>query len=443
MFNQFTLQQAAIISHEPSTMAVYAAPGSGKTTVLTHHLTCLMEKRLISPRQVWALTFTRKAASELQQRLLRAPNLRAGAVKSLCVGTFHAQMFSLLLAHDPGIPRILDPKQQLRLLASVAAVEGVAPTRQSLRRLQQLVARAAVTDTAVWTRKQRRIIEGYQKQKKGSHVWDFEDILLEVKRQLTHHGVAALVPAGITYVLVDEFQDTNDLQFWILKHVVEETGARLFVVGDDDQAIYGFRGASPRFLTEFHVSFPSAQSFELSTNFRSTEKLLRPAWQLISRNRERHEKCFAAHRHEGHTVQVMFSSSDETEQELVVRDIMLRLAKSAHESIAVLARTRRQLWPIGQSTLRLPRATLTISTFHEAKGREWDTVIILDAVTPNPFLPSEEQHLTSAIVEEERRLFYVAMTRARNELIIHVPERLRGMSVRPSNFLVESGLCKT
>lgn len=234
---QLTLQQQAVVFHEPATMAVYAAPGSGKTTVLTQHIIHLLQSRLIQPQQIWALTFTRKAANELRNRLHDAGGIARTVVEALHVGTFHAEMFALLLAHNPAIPRIMDTRQQIKMLTAAAQTEGLSPTARNLRSLQQLMAYAAVVADAPLRPVHKRIYRLYQAYKQRAHVWDFEDILVEAKKAFHSVGASALVPHGIAYILVDEYQDTNDIQYQILQQVVEETGAKLFVVGDDDPSL--------------------------------------------------------------------------------------------------------------------------------------------------------------------------------------------------------------
>lgn len=189
--------------------------------------------------------------------------------------------------------------------------------------------------------------------------------------------------------------------------------------------------------------FPSAEHFELSANFRGTKRLLKPAWRLIAYNQQRHPKPFIAARRDGQPVQVRYAASEQAQATNVIADIIHCLQHDASQTIAVLARTRRQLWFLERAHTLLKRAHLTLSTFHEAKGREWDTVLLIGAVRDHPSLPVADPFQPfPRDPEEERRLFYVAMTRARQRLYIHVPLSVHHQAMQPSPFLLEAGLIR-
>ena len=426
-----TSEQHEIVARPPANTVVYAAPGSGKTTVLTQHIARILTRRILRPQQMMALTFTRQAAVDMKKRLSEVAGLRSGSIEAVQMGTFHAQMFRMLLKHEADIPVLLSALEQERMLRYAMRSAGI--RSGPVQHWQSIIAKAK----AQWpvqfpNRSVRRVLNKYEQLKRYHHRWDFDDILLSFCSVFcTSDHIRPLVE--LDYLLVDEYQDTNPVQAQIVTYFAKQLNTSVFVVGDDDQAIYGFRGASPKWLLDFNASYADVGRFELSVNFRSDQNIIRHAALLIGHNRERSVKRVQiASTNEG-ICKALFSRDEEDEANQILH-ILGRF--NCHGTVAVLARTRKQLlsaWKVLHKTC----PAIQFRTFHDAKGKEWDHVHVVGCVEYNPYLAEPDANADS---EEERRLVYVAMTRARSTLFIHTPLRVLGNKMEPSRFIKEAGL---
>ncbi|WP_198849615.1 ATP-dependent helicase [Alicyclobacillus sp. SO9] len=436
---QLTDEQSRIVLQSFQTMSVFAAPGSGKTTVLTEHILFQLRQSLLQPAEVMAVTFTKQAAKEMASRLAsnwKEPNrVRLEAVH---IGTFHSQMFGLLLAKNPNIPVLLDPAEQFQMMKTALQLQSLPDSVQhvhkALMRSSKLKSQWPVKNDQ--NKQNRRLLQEYETLKSRSHRWDFDDIL--VHACLLFDNEAADSPQlPVRYILVDEFQDTNDIQWEILTRMVKSLDAKLFVVGDDDQSIYGFRGANPAWLVDFKRWYPESLSFTLTVNFRSDREIIRTAASLIEHNQRRRSKTIVGHSSQKGIVQTVIWESEEQEAASVARWIKENVNSG---TLAVLARTRKQLEQTWSLLPKRCQQVVEFRTFHDAKGKEWDTVHIVGAVKLNPYL--SENPTSVADLEEERRLFYVAITRARHSLYIHSPTRVQRNKTRPSVFITECAFQK-
>lgn len=426
----FTLEQLSVIQHSPGNTVVFASPGSGKTTVLTHHLASLLLANKLSPSQVMAVTFTRQAATDLKRRLIQVSGFHSRALESIQTGTFHAQVFRFLLQTQPDIPVLLSPQEQYHLLTRAVRKAGL--HQVSMHRWQSALTKLK----SAWPPlpgqgPMAEVYRHYEDLKNQSHRWDFDDILLRFCEKYCL-SEKEKPDADIRYLLVDEFQDTNPVQSAILQYFSRNLGVPVFVVGDDDQSIYGFRGASPIWLLEFHDTYRPAAGFHLSANFRSDRQIVQHASALIEHNQQRTFKHLRVVSQQDGVCVTMAHQDEESEAAAVLSILAAEVKTGA--SVAVLARTRRQLtpiWKLAHDTFQ----GLQYRTFHDAKGKEWDHVHLLGCVELNPYLPN---HVQATDIEEERRLMYVAMTRARHSLYLHVPLRVSGIRTAASRFLQEA-----
>ncbi len=428
--------QRGIIESKVSNQVVFAGPGSGKTAVLTQHIASVIRNKMVAPAEILALTFTRQAAHEMRERLIRESGLSRNQVESVQIGTFHAQVFRWLLRVIPDVPVLLRETEQRKLIAAAierAGYGGAVDVKQVLAELGRIRAkwpagRLSPTLRRIWT--------CYESLKRKHHRWDFDDILVHFAARISES--AKLQLPRYRYILVDEFQDTNQIQWYILERVFRQLECKLFVVGDDDQSIYGFRGTSPKWLVEFPKLITDVVVHFLVTNFRSDIAIVKHSTRLIGHNRLRVSKPIEPHSARKGLCIVNAHPSDAHQFAAVREQMAAGIAERA--TIGVLARTRLELVQAyaAWGAHLLPRGQVELRTFHESKGREWDEVHILNAVQPNPYTPNEAIHTDG--LEEERRLFYVAMTRARKRLYLHCPQTVAGEAVRPSQFLAESEL---
>lgn len=424
--------QQAVAYAEIANRAVYAGPGSGKTFVLTHHLVHAIRAHRIRPNEIYVLTFTRQAAQELKQRLLHSTQLSPQEVASLHVGTFHSVIFRLLLSMRTEVRPLLPQAEQLRLMRGVIQQVG----RGQDRAVDWL------TRFALWhaewpapmapTKQVQRVLVHYHAVKQRLRVWDFDDVLTTFCREWDTGN--RTLPT-MRYLLVDEFQDTNAIQLYILRCLHGHFGAPVFVVGDEDQSIYGFRGASPKWLLQFPERFPAVTTHALPDNFRSDAAIVRHTQDLIVHNQQRSGKRPTIRSNTEGCVQALTWDDERMERRGVLRRLEV-IAKTS-SSVAILGRTRSQLQALASNLVGEARSRIHMHTFHDAKGKEWDEVHLIGAVEKNPHLRTDVE---CADDEEERRLFYVAMTRSRHRLFIHVPFRSGGQKMHASPFLQQAHL---
>jgi len=392
-----TPNQQSIINKVPGHHVVFAAPGSGKTTVLTKHLARQLELRRIQAQSTMAITFTRQAAMDIKSRLIAVLPNRSGT-QSFRIGTFHAQLFRMLLAVMPDIPVILNPQEQIELMRIAAEREGLG-SKKKVRELLGLNCRIKSVGgefgaVLAPSKRTRRVFEGYEKLKKHSNRWDFDDILVSALHLLKIRRVDVAKFPVVRYLLIDEFQDTNLVQWLIIEELYALWGCYIFVVGDEDQAIYGFRGSDAKYLLEFPNQFEGVSSNELDINFRSDKEIVLASSLLIARNQDRsqkHSQVFSSNK--GHCV--CYRWRDEGVEAAEVWQIISKNASMTHPgkafpSVAILARTRAQLVQVARlKPQKICDGTVQFRTFHDAKGKEWDEVHIVGAVQENPYLKHE------------------------------------------------------
>ncbi len=311
---------------------VLAGAGSGKTRVLTHRIAWLVEVEGASPHGVLAVTFTNKAAGEMRARVEQLLGIGTGP---LWIGTFHGIAHRLLRLHwrDAGLPQgfqILDSEDQLRLIRKVLKAQSLDETRWVPREIQWFInsrkdegARPAdLKDGNDPTRRQLlRLYAGYEEACARAGVADFAELLLRAfELWRDHPPLLEHYRRRFAHVLVDEFQDTNPIQYAWLKLLVGSAGFP-FVVGDDDQSIYRWRGARAENLQEFRRDFPHARLFRLEQNYRSTGTILRGANALIAHNSGRLGKTLWTSGAEGDPIRLYAAFNERDEAEFVLRRI--------------------------------------------------------------------------------------------------------------------------
>ena len=301
-------QQKAAVMHQGSPLLIVAGAGSGKTRVLTRRIAYLLSDRGVSPQEILAITFTNKAAGEMKERVL---DLVGNKAKLMQVSTFHSACVRFLRADAQKLGRtstfsIYDSQDSLRLITMVAAGLEINSKILSPRSIQAQIsnAKSELIDHETYMSKaeteQERLVgqvySEYDQRLARANAFDFDDLIgatvallqlfPDVKQKYRHR---------FKHILVDEYQDTNHAQYILIKELVgsEKDGlapAELCVVGDADQSIYAFRGATIRNIEEFERDFPTAKTILLEQNYRSTQNILTAANSVISQNAERREK---------------------------------------------------------------------------------------------------------------------------------------------------------
>ena len=347
-------QQSLAVEHEGGPLLVIAGAGSGKTRVLTARVGRLLE-RGVPPYAILAFTFTNRAAREMRERMERQVGKAAAAV---WIGTFHATAVRLLRREHAaaGLLRefvIYDRDDQERVVKDVlraleipehtvklsAALNKISDAKNKMVAPSEFVSAAA----GPGERRMGEIFAGYQSALRANGALDFDDLIAESVRLLeTNAEVGERYRRRFQHVLVDEYQDTNHAQFRLVSALA--SGHRnLFVVGDEDQSIYGWRGASMENMLEFEQAFPGAATLRLEQNYRSTGNILKAANAVIANNRSRKGKTLWCDREAG--PQLRFSlATDETDEARRIRSILEAHVRrsGALRDYAVLYRTNAQ-----------------------------------------------------------------------------------------------------
>jgi DNA helicase-2/ATP-dependent DNA helicase PcrA len=333
---------------------VLAGAGSGKTRVLTHRVAWLVEVENVSPHGILAVTFTNKAAGEMRARIEAQLGLPSAP---LWIGTFHGIAHRLLRTHwrEAGLPQgfqILDSEDQQRLVKRMIRAAGLDETRWVPREVTWFINAQKdeglrpkhLKDDGDPTRRQMiRLYEAYEEACRRNGVVDFAELLLrshELWRDVP--GLAEHYRARFGHVLVDEFQDTNTIQYAWMKTLAGATSIP-FVVGDDDQSIYRWRGARVENLQQFRREFPGVQVFKLEQNYRSTGNILAAANAIIANNSGRIGKKLWTSGARGEPIRLYRGYNERDEAEFVVNSIREWVARGGNRrDTAILYRSNAQ-----------------------------------------------------------------------------------------------------
>src|SRR6266498_1013747 len=365
-------QRAAVV-HRGSPLLIVAGAGSGKTRVLTHRIAYLLAAGGVKPDQIIAITFTNKAAGGMEDPVAA---LVGGRARLMWVSTFHSACVRILRAEHEhaGLKStfsIYDADDSRRLMQMVVRELDLDPRRYPARSLTAQVSNlkneliTPESFTAKASGPQARIVAEaytlYQRRLKEAHALDFDDLIMSTVQLLRRHPeVAQAYRTKFRHVLVDEYQDTNHAQYVLVKELVgpdgtDPTPGELCVVGDADQSIYAFRGATIRNILEFERDFPNAETILLEQNYRSTQTILTAANAVIDRNTERKPKRLWSDQGAGEPIVGYVADTERAEADWVAREID-RL-RDDHEyrpaDIAVFYRTNAQSRVFEEMFIRL------------------------------------------------------------------------------------------
>ncbi|HKS52106.1 MAG TPA: DNA helicase PcrA [Pseudonocardiaceae bacterium] len=351
-------QQRAAVEHAGSPLLIVAGAGSGKTRVLAHRIAYLLAHRGVAPGQVLAITFTNKAAAEMRQRVSA---LVGGRAAVMWVSTFHSMCVRILrreAAKVAGLTSnfsIYDADDSRRLVAMVARDLDLDPKRYPARTLAakisnlkndlvdvEAAASAAGND---FDRRVAEVFAGYQQRLATSNAVDFDDLIMRTVELLqTLPDVAEHYRRRFRHILVDEYQDTNHAQYVLIREMVGPDSAEpaeLCVVGDADQSIYAFRGATIRNIEEFERDFPAARTILLEQNYRSTQTILSAANAVIARNPGRRDKRLWSAAGDGEPIIGYVADNEHDEAAFVASEIdqLVDSGRARFGDVAVFYRT--------------------------------------------------------------------------------------------------------
>ncbi len=326
---------------------ILAGPGSGKTTTIVNRIQFLIEEKRVRPEEILVVTFTRFAAAEMKRRLCAQMGREAVPVTA---GTFHGIYYGILKwAYRLGPENILSEEEKYQILRGALScreveifdeedfLSGIAAdigrVKNNQLSLKDFCPEKCDKETFL------AVYGDYEKQKKGMRKIDFDDMLLLCRTLfVSRPDILKQWQEKFCYILVDEFQDINRVQYDVIKMLALPQN-NLFVVGDDDQAIYGFRGADSKIMFEFLKDFPQARRELLDINYRSTSKIVRNSLKVIGKNTVRFEKKLKAAKDGGANVHVQELKDPGEESGYVISQIEQRMKEGIPaEKIAVLFR---------------------------------------------------------------------------------------------------------
>ena len=352
-------------------LLVLAGAGSGKTGVITRKISYLLKQRNVPAAQIVAVTFTNKAAREMQTRVSQQVT---ADIDQLTISTFHSLGLKIMRSelNAAGLKRgftIFDGDDSLKVIKELMNTTSKDEEIQHIRwrisawkndditpaDAMQLAETGIDTATA-------EIYAAYQRQLQAYNAVDFDDLISMPLQLLRDHAdIRQRWQSRIAYMLIDEYQDTNNTQYELIR-ILAGTGVKITAVGDDDQSIYAWRGAKPENLQRLHTDFPDLQVIKLEQNYRSTGRILSCANQLITHNSHQHEKRLWSDLGPGEHIRVMPCKDIEHEAEAIVSNIITRRFKQriSLKDIAILYRGNHQSRPL-EKILRMHNLSYRIT----------------------------------------------------------------------------------
>ena len=354
--------QSKAITHGAGPMLVLAGPGSGKTFVITQRIKHLITQDRISPESILVITFTKAAALEMQQRFRR---IMDEDFYPVVFGTFHSIFFHILRqVYSFNASSIVKESEKYRILAEILKkipnnqvnqihikaedgstsfdTEYMSKVLSEISRLKNLGANLVSYESEVCPKEEfLQIYREYQLEMRSRKKVDFDDMLLLCRQVLyEREDILKQWQKRFEYILIDEFQDINPLQYEVIQMLAKPQD-NIFVVGDDDQAIYGFRGSRPELMFQFQKDYPDAKQVLLNVNYRSKKGIVENAGRLIERNKDRFAKSVMAYNLSDDGVRVQsFESRAQQEENIIalIRQYMNQKGAN-YQDIAIIYRT--------------------------------------------------------------------------------------------------------
>ncbi|WP_232050502.1 DNA helicase PcrA [Actinoplanes sp. OR16] len=458
--------QRDAVTHSGSPLLIVAGAGSGKTRVLTHRIAYLLAERGVHPGEIIAITFTNKAAGEMKERVAQLVGPRA---RLMWVSTFHSACVRILRAEHEHVGlkstfSIYDADDSRRLMQLVARELDLDPKRYTARGLAAQVSnlKNELVEPEEFKAKakgpnERAVAEAYelyQRRLREAHALDFDDIIMAVVHLFQSHPmIAEAYRRRFRHVMVDEYQDTNHAQYQLIRELVGTAGgeadavepSELCVVGDADQSIYAFRGATIRNILEFERDYPDARTILLEQNYRSTQTILSAANAVIDRNTSRKPKRLWSDQGAGEQIVGYVADTEHAEADWVAREID-RLTDN-HDvrpgDVAVFYRTNAQSRVFEEVFIRvgLPYKVVGGVRFYERKEvrdalgylraivNEDDTVSTRRVLnTPKRGIGDRAEACVEALSSRDRISFGQALRHAKNA---------PGISTRAANSITD------
>lgn len=388
-------QQLQAVTHSGHALCILAGAGSGKTRAITYRIYHLLLAQHVHPQQVLAVTFTNKAAREMRERVAQ---MLPGLGRQISVATFHSACARLLREHGKTLGltpefTIYDEEESSRLVAQLLEARG--QSRQDARAVYRNIEQARnaglgaedmeVSDFDVIGRRARDLMPAYENALRQANATDFAGLLLGVVTLLEAKGEESkAITDNIKHLLVDEYQDTNQVQARLVFAIGSKADS-VTVVGDDDQSIYAWRGASADNLLDFLHTFPGAETVRLEQNYRSTKTILEAANAVIEQNPGRLEKRLFSTGAVGPSIRIHGCHDERDEARTIVREIERFIGNGLSPTqIAVLYRTNAQSRPIEEALRRQRRPYRIVGGIHFYGRKEVKDLVAYLRLTINP-----------------------------------------------------------
>lgn len=427
----FNQAQKKAIAHANGPCLVLAGPGSGKTLTIVNRIKNLIEKQKVRPEEILVITFTKYAAAEMK---MRVRSLMQGENLPITMGTFHGIYYGILKwAYKLGPQNILSEEEKYQIVRQIVSqkeieifdeedflqeiVMEIGLVKNNRQNIEEYVAKRCGTSTF------REIYHEYETLRKQLRKIDFDDMLVLCYQLFVQRpDVLKMWQGKFKYILVDEFQDINQVQYDVIKMLAAPEN-NLFVVGDDDQSIYSFRGADAKIMFQFKKDYPESDQILLDVNYRSTANIVQNARKVIEHNQIRFEKNISAKKKVGLSLHVQETSDSNEESDYIAEKIAERVQNGVKlEEIAVLYRThtdaRALVEKLSESKIpfqmkeKMPNlyqhfiAKDVMAYFKLATGKGSRSDLLQIMNRPKRYLARESVSGTGKMMYEEMRKFY-------------------------------------
>lgn len=426
--------QAEAVAHKEGPCMVLAGPGSGKTLTIAKRIEYLIRKYKVRPEEILVITFTKYAAKEMKERTRR---LLGEEAQPVTFGTFHGIYYGILKwAYSLNQANLLTEEEKYGLIRQAAAkieweeLEDASEEKENLQDLAIEIGNVKNNCLDIKTYESirfgagpfRELYQAYEEAKQRLRKLDFEDMLLMCRDLfLKRRDILEKWQQKFRYILVDEFQDVNQAQYDVIRMLAAPED-NLFIVGDDDQSIYGFRGAKPGIMMEFANDYPNARQILLNVNYRSSAHIVNGALRVIGHNKTRFDKEIAAKQKAGETIHVQEVKDPVEESRYVLERIQEYQSQGIpYSQMAVLYRTSLDARMLSE-TLMEYQVPFTMkehlnniyehfigtdisSYFHLAKGEQERKYFLQIANRPNRYIGRDSMS-ESKVTYETLRNFY-------------------------------------
>lgn len=381
IFEKLNEQQRQAVRHINGPLQIIAGAGSGKTRVITHRIANLIQCGVM-PWNILALTFTNKAADEMKTRIAQLVDEENAS--KIYAGTFHSIFARLLRVEAENLGYTKDftiydtdnsEKAVQRILKDMGIDNKTARASSVFARISNAKNRNLTPEDygkrvySDFDQIVANIFYKYENYLKESNAMDFDDLLLNMNRLLENHVILQKYQERFHYILVDEYQDTNLVQYYVLKKLAASR-QNICVVGDDAQSIYGWRGANIANILNFEKEYPYCTTIKLETNYRSTKNILATAHSVIKNNKQQLPKILLTDNEKGEKVQLLANNTDRDEASIVIKDISQKLMNGESPSeIAILYRANWQSLPFENvcRTYNIPYIVIGGQSFYKRK----------------------------------------------------------------------------